>query len=145
MPPAKICPLFTIVRVFKKYCLIHSGQFYEFSGYQEVCNHHNTRDNHNNNLKTPLICSLKKWCSFNVNGKIFCNKLLNPIKSSPSIFSYNNNLRRHLSKCLFSDWTMGAKMWVLNASKTTASNYACMNLCFVCMDICWSKLCVCFY
>ena len=42
LPLAKICQLFTFVKVFKYYRLIHSGHFFERFGCQEVSHHHNT-------------------------------------------------------------------------------------------------------
>ena len=59
LPLAKICQLFTPVRVFKYYCLNYNDHFYELFGCQEVSHHHNTRFNRNNNLNIPIICSSK--------------------------------------------------------------------------------------
>ena len=103
LPLAKICQLFTLVRVFKYYRLNHSSHFYELFGCQEVSHHYNTRFNRNNNLNIPMVCSSKYRCSFFINGIKLWNKLPNVIKNSPSIFSFKKNLRRYLSNRLPSD------------------------------------------
>ena len=103
LPLAKICQLFTPARVFKYYRLNHRGHFYELFGFHEVSHHRNTRFTRNSNLNIPMTYSSKYRCSFYVNGMKVWNKLPKVLESSPSIFSFNKNLRRHLSNCSFSD------------------------------------------
>ena len=104
--------------------------FTKFSVAKKVTHHYSTRFNCNNNLNIPMSCSSKYRCSFYVNGIKLWNKLPNILKSSPSIFSFKKNFRGHLSNFLFSDW-----MWVLNASKTAVSIYACKKTC-MCLFLC---------
>jgi len=103
LPLAKICQVFTLIRVFKYYHLHHSGHFHELFGCQEVSHNHITRFNRNNNLNIPMIYSSKYRCSFYVNGIKLWKKLPNVLKNSHSIFSLKKNLRRHLGNSLLSD------------------------------------------
>ena len=105
-----------------------SSHFYELFGCKEVSHRHITKINRHNNLNIPMLCSSKHRCSFYVNGIKFCNKLPNVLKSSPSIFSFKKNLRRHQGNRLLSDLTIVAFMWVLNANKTAVSIYTCINI-----------------